>query len=88
MQKIHDSIYQKELAKAKERQLKKFTKLHAKKHEQQAQTCNSTDKYKWVINLSNHDVNKDEKNSWKRHELLNNSHNNSSCRPSGQNRES
>ena len=31
MQKIHNSTYQKELAKAKERQLKKFTKLHVKK---------------------------------------------------------
>ena len=61
MQKIHNSTYQKELAKAKERQLKKFTKLHVKKLVQQAETCNSTNKSKWVINLSSHDINKDEK---------------------------
>ena len=39
MQKIHNSTCQKELAKAKELQLKKFTKLHVKKHGQQAETC-------------------------------------------------
>ena len=61
IQKIHNSTYQKELAKAKERQLKKFTKLDVKKLAQQAETCNSTDKSKWVINLSSHDINKDEK---------------------------
>ena len=61
MQKIHNSTYQKELAKAKEHQLKKFPKLHVKKLTQQAETCNSTDKSKWVINLSSHDINKDEK---------------------------
>ena len=43
MQKIHNSTHQKELAKPKECQLKKFTKLHVKKHGQQAETCNSTD---------------------------------------------
>ena len=32
MQKIHNSTYQKELAKAKERQLKIFTKLHVKRN--------------------------------------------------------
>ena len=87
MQEIHNSSYQKELAKANERQLKKFTKLHVKKHGQQAETCNSTDKSKWVINFSSYDINKDEKTPGKRNELLNNSHNNSSCRPSGQNRD-
>ena len=61
MQKIRYSTYQKELAKAKERQLKKFTKFHVKKHGQQAETCNSTDKSKWVINIFSHDINKDEK---------------------------
>ena len=61
MQKIHNSTYQKELAKGKERQLKKFTKLHVKKLAQQAETCNSTDKSKWVVNLSSHDISKDEK---------------------------
>ena len=61
MQKIHNSTYQKELVKAKEHQLKKFTKLYVKKHGQQAETCYSTDQSKWVINLSSHDINKDEK---------------------------
>ena len=61
MQKIPNSTYQKELVKAKEHQLKKVTKLHVKKLDQQAETCNSTDKSKWVINLSSHDINKDEK---------------------------
>ena len=59
MQKIHNSTYQKELAKAKERQLKKFTKLDEKKVAQQAETCNSTDKFKWVINLSSHEDEKE-----------------------------
>ena len=61
MQKIHNSTHQKELAKTKERQLKKFTKLHVKKHGRQAETCSSTDKSKWVINLSSHDISIDEK---------------------------
>ena len=40
MQNIHNSTYQKELVKAKEHQLKKFTKLHTKKLAKQAETCN------------------------------------------------
>ena len=35
--------------------------MHVKKHGQQIETCNSTDKSKWVIKLSSHDINKDEK---------------------------
>ena len=35
--------------------------MHVKKLAQQAETCNSTEKSKWVINLSSHDINKDEK---------------------------
>ena len=65
MQKTHNSTYQKELAKTGEHQLKKFTKLHVKKHGQQAetppQTVDSIDKFKRGINLSRHDINKDEK---------------------------
>ena len=35
--------------------------MRVKKHAQKAKTSNSTDKSKWIINLSSHDINKDEK---------------------------
>ena len=65
MQKIHNLTHKKELAKAKERQLKKITRFHVKKHGEQAgtppQTTDSTDKSKWIINFSSYNINKDER---------------------------
>ena len=56
----------KKLAKARERQLRKFTKLHVWKHSQEqaetsSQTPISTDKSKCVIHLSSHNNNEYEK---------------------------
>ena len=65
MQKIHNSTNQKEPAKAKERQLKKFAKLHVKKLGQQAETCNSTDP-NGSLTFPAMTLTKIKKNSWKK----------------------
>ena len=66
MQKIHNSTYQKELAKAKKRPLKKFTKLHVKKLAQQAETCNSTANPNGSLTFPAMTSTKMKKNSWKK----------------------
>ena len=66
MQKIHNSTEEKELAKAKERQLKKFTKLHVKKlankQKHVTQQTNPTGSLTFTAMTST----KMKKNSWKK----------------------
>ena len=65
MQEIHSKTYKHEVEKTKERQLKKFNTLYQKRKGNQQkeineQTTTTTDKSKWVINISTYNITEDE----------------------------